>query len=450
MNKIKLIYTFLIFLSISFFLVSCDDAKEDNLTPNKVYFVHSGVQELKMYNKGGSTSYTYNLDLYKSGFLESGASAKIAIMSDEELALYNEENGTSFELISPEVYEISKFEVSFSPDQKDVNRIINIDFDPAKLAASATNKVLPIKIIDASIDVNKDKSYCIIHPQTYDPQFALENPQEKIVSYVKGAQSVLEYDIPIALDIDTNISAIDLELEIDTDFIDQYNLSNNEDYIVPDANAFSFVKNQTLEAGKKNIIFNVKIFQQYLTKNYMLPVRLKSSSKFGVDNEQYFVLMLNVQSELLDKTKWTIAGFSSEEATGESGGANGKAIYIIDGNNSTFWHSQWQGAKPQPPHWLIIDMHGSYTITEIILRQRGSGDSAPTKGGEFDLCDEYNSSSPSTAAWRKIGDFQLAAIVDDQSFNIKKAKGRYLRIYITEVRSGDKTTSLAEISARGY
>lgn len=112
-------------------------------------------------------------------------------MSDEELALYNEENGTNFELISPEVYEISKFEVSFSPDQKDVNRIINIDFDPAKLAASATNKVLPIKIIDASIDVNKDKSYCIIHPQTYDPQFTLENPQEKIVSYVKGTQSVL-------------------------------------------------------------------------------------------------------------------------------------------------------------------------------------------------------------------------------------------------------------------
>ena len=177
---------------------------------------------------------------------------------------------------------------------------------------------------------------------------------------------------------------------------------------------------------------------------------MKSSSKFGVNKEQHYVIILNRVSGVLSKTDWTIAGFSSEEATGESGGKNGRAIHAIDSNNDTFWHSQWSGAKPQPPHWLIIDLHKEYTITHVILRQRGSGDSAPTKAGEFYLCDEYNASAPELANWRKIGNFELAAIADDQTISVTTSKGRYLRVYITETRSGDKTTSLAEISLRGY
>lgn len=95
-------------------------------------------------------------------------------------------------------------------------------------------------------------------------------------------------------------------------------------------------------------------------------------------------------------------------------------------------------------------MHGEYTITHVLLRQRGIGNDAPTKSGEFYLCDEYNQSSPGTAIWRKIGNFELAAIAEDQTTLVQESKGRYLKVNITGVRSGDGTTSLAEISVRGY
>lgn len=57
----------------------------------------------------------------------------------------------------------------------------------------------------------------------------------------------------------------------------------------------------------------------------------------------------------LDKSNWSVNGFSSEEASGEGSG-NGRVIHAIDNNTSTFWHSQWSGASPDYPHYFVIDM----------------------------------------------------------------------------------------------
>ena len=95
-------------------------------------------------------------------------------------------------------------------------------------------------------------------------------------------------------------------------------------------------------------------------------------------------------------------------------------------------------------------MNDNFVITSVILRQRGAGNDAPTKKGEFYLCNEYNPGSLNTANWVKIGDFDLAAVANDQTFSVTKSKGRYLRVYITEARSGDGTISLSEIKAFGY
>ncbi|MFT3902401.1 MAG: DUF1735 domain-containing protein [Niabella sp.] len=343
------------FVACLLFLGACKDAKKDFLTDSKVYLVHSGVQQLQMYDKGDNTAYPYMLDLYKSGALKSGATAKIGVMSEAELVAYNEANGTSYTLLGQDAYNIENVEVSFSDNVKDVNRLIKIDFYPGKIEPALKNRVLPIKIISSSIDINEGKSVVIINPQTHLPKFNIESPQTKSVNYNKGEQIVLDFDIPVALDIDDNATDVNLEMEIDQDYIDRYNQEHGEDYIIPESNMFSFVNTATLKVGEKQISFNVKIFQQYLEKNYMLPIRIKSSSKYAVNQEQYYVIQLNALAQLLPRTNWSIAGFSSQEANGE-GPNNGRAIFAIDGNNSTFWHSQWAGSKPQPA--LVDYRHG--------------------------------------------------------------------------------------------
>ncbi|MFT3902400.1 MAG: discoidin domain-containing protein [Niabella sp.] len=90
------------------------------------------------------------------------------------------------------------------------------------------------------------------------------------------------------------------------------------------------------------------------------------------------------------------------------------------------------------------------TLTSISLRPRGEGNNSPTKAGEFYVCDSYDNNAPENANWQKIGDYTMDATGNDQLFNVKKIPGRYLRILMTQIRSGDGTTSLAEVNAYGY
>ncbi len=67
---------------------------------------------------------------------------------------------------------------------------------------------------------------------------------------------------------------------------------------------------------------------------------------------------------------WTIAGVSSEENVGESAGATN----AIDGQISNFWHTQWQGAQPAHPHWIVIDLGREETVTGFIYVPRQGTD----------------------------------------------------------------------------
>jgi len=54
----------------------------------------------------------------------------------------------------------------------------------------------------------------------------------------------------------------------------------------------------------------------------------------------------------------TVVKVDSEETAGE----DGKGANAVDGNPSTFWHTQWQDANPEHPHEIIIELHPPCTI----------------------------------------------------------------------------------------
>lgn len=73
------------------------------------------------------------------------------------------------------------------------------------------------------------------------------------------------------------------------------------------------------------------------------------------------------------KTSWNIAYFDSEEPTGE-GANNGHAIHCIDGDLSTFWHTQWQATNDSFPHEIQINLGATYPINgfDIVTRANNS------------------------------------------------------------------------------
>lgn len=71
------------------------------------------------------------------------------------------------------------------------------------------------------------------------------------------------------------------------------------------------------------------------------------------------------QGDKIASSKFTVVAFSDEEATGESGGAQGKAKYVIDENSSTYWHSQWSGTTMGYPHSVTFKHAPSDTIRSL-------------------------------------------------------------------------------------
>lgn len=76
----------------------------------------------------------------------------------------------------------------------------------------------------------------------------------------------------------------------------------------------------------------------------------------------------------------TLSAASSEETQ-----TNPKrfARYVLDGDPATFWHSAWMpvGSQPkQPPHWIRLDLGGTYSVcgVELVGRQDGGKNGAPT------------------------------------------------------------------------
>ena len=60
-------------------------------------------------------------------------------------------------------------------------------------------------------------------------------------------------------------------------------------------------------------------------------------------------------------------------ATADSAQAGNPASYAIDGNNSTFWHSEYSPTLTQLPHIITIDMQASYLVGSITYLPRQDG-----------------------------------------------------------------------------
>lgn len=92
------------------------------------------------------------------------------------------------------------------------------------------------------------------------------------------------------------------------------------------------------------------------------------------DNRPYAAVaeldLLGTNGYPLSTSGWKIAYADSEEHVRE----NGSAENAIDGNPSTYWHTQWSSASPNHPHHLVLDLGKSCMISGFrYLPRPGAG-----------------------------------------------------------------------------
>jgi hypothetical protein len=128
------------------------------------------------------------------------------------------------------------------------------------------------------------------------------------------------------------------------------------------------------------------------------------------------------------------------------------ATNAIDGNSSTFWHTQYSGTAPPPPHEIQIDLGSAQQLTGFVYVPRRDGcDNGTIAQYEFYVsADGVSWGSPVAAGSFHYGTTSFpcggAAALPAQTVYFSTATGRFVRLRaLTEVTL-KAWTSVAELN----
>ena len=133
----------------------------------------------------------------------------------------------------------------------------------------------------------------------------------------------------------------------------------------------------------------------------------------------------------------TLVSVDSQETVGETA----PGTRAIDGNTTTFWHTQWFNAAPPHPHTIIVDLGQSYRVTGLKYLPRQGNQNGMI--GQFDF-----SVSPDGQAWGPVVDSGTFTPADfTQKTRAFMAKnGRYVRLIAYSEVNGNPWTTVAELT----
>ncbi len=279
---------------------------------------------------------------------------------------------------------------------------------------------------------------------------AVNNPLESTIELV-------DTTFRFAVSADQNAEGIvEATIEVDLSLVSGFNFAHETSYL-------SMVDGSYELSGSKLTISNGASKSDSLSltikpegklereKTYLLPVVIKSVSGNGTVSEQnsvnYFVITVNKAKEVIvsdiDRSNWGIE-CSSEELTAEGDG-QGKAIYLLDNNIYTFWHSHYRDSTPGLPHWLLVDMEEVQSVIGFWLVdcQESWGDESWAKDMYFEVSNDKEE-------WTKVLEISDAPYVseDRKGYMLEnEVSCRYFRLTITNTALGGPHTYLGELGA---
>ncbi|MEU9145466.1 discoidin domain-containing protein [Streptomyces sp. NPDC048349] len=142
---------------------------------------------------------------------------------------------------------------------------------------------------------------------------------------------------------------------------------------------------------------------------------------------------------VLDRTGWTAT--ASDE---ETGGENGRAANVLDGNTATIWHSTWTGTPAPLPHTITLDMQRTTVVSALVYHPRTN--SANGRVGEYSI-----SVSTDGRGWGSpVATGTLADDAGAKTLGFAPQGARFVRLTaFTEAGGRGPWTSAAEINLLG-
>jgi hypothetical protein len=140
---------------------------------------------------------------------------------------------------------------------------------------------------------------------------------------------------------------------------------------------------------------------------------------------------------VLSQAGWKLRYVDSEEKVGE----NGAAVNAFDGNRNTFWHTQWQGANPVPPHEIQIDLGQNYNVAGFLYLTRQDGN----YNGMIADYEFYTSTTGS--GWGDPAAYgKWARSFSEKRVEFAERQARYIRLVAKSEVSGNAWSCVAELN----
>lgn len=267
-----------------------------------------------------------------------------------------------------------------------------------------------------------------------------DNVQTLVYGANFGGNGYPEKDIPVTFTIDATLA-------------EAYNVAHKTNYLVlPEGSYVLSDKNAVIPKGKLSteplhISLKTKgTGAMDALKTYILPISMSAPDATITNGLGTTYFIVTAQPDLkdypdIDRKSWKIIDRSSEEANGE-GQNNGKAIFAIDGEINTYWHSQWQNGQAVPPHFLTIDMGERKTLHGLgfIARQTD----ANGKPNEVNV-----QTSLDNITWVNAGTFNLQDNKNLQKNFLPEGFNKDARFFKVTINSGfnSSVSHLAELYA---
>ncbi len=423
-------------------VTSCTDHRLDYISSSKLYISQSGNIDLLIYKTG--EPFIFKLGVSKSGIDDIEANAQLSIMSEAELTAYNSANNTDYKRLPDNCFNLKNHSVSFDTDSRLEYFNISIEYDLIDQIAdfdeeNSAEYVIPVKLSGASLDTNEEKLNSFIKPVLREPLIYFKSSETKVVIEV-GEKRVYKENVLLQVDFD-NYWDISIDLSIDPELVDVYNLSNGSNLpLLPESSYTISPVPAMIANGQKTVTVSIELDAELIDyDDFLLPIIISSTSKFSADTDKNIhYVHVSKPAMRFNRTGWTIVDFSTEEASGE-GANNGTAASILDGNSATYWHSQWAGGTGQLPHHITIDMQRELLVTSVDLQRRPN--QRDTQAGNFYI-------SSDNVTFTHIGTFEMAEVNDAQTFKVSTTRGRYLKVEITESRR-PPFANMSEVYVRG-
>ena len=142
---------------------------------------------------------------------------------------------------------------------------------------------------------------------------------------------------------------------------------------------------------------------------------------------------------IIPRTQYAIHGFSSQETSAESAPASN----VIDGNSGTIWHTKYSGGVTALPHYVSVDLGGTYNVTRLNYLPRQN-----SANGRINAYQVHVSTNGTTWTQVATGNFANSAIAQDVVLSAP-ATARYVRLTATSEVGGNQFISAAELSFYG-